>query len=182
MTDGRSRILVVCVGNLCRSPVAERLIDLRLSEAALDGLIEVGSAGVRAVTGSPMHPRAAAELERLGGDPADFSARRLEDAGMGEAELVLTATKELRREALGVVPRAMRRTVTILELATIVRGVSPQPLDELAAFAGANRHLALEADIDLPDPIGQDQEVHRLVADRIDESVRSIVGSLVSRP
>jgi protein-tyrosine phosphatase len=182
MTDGQSRILVVCVGNLCRSAVAEGLLRLRLAEAGLEKTVEVGSAGVRAIAGSPMHPLAAAELERLGGSAKGFNARRLEEAGMGKADLVLTATKELRREALGVVPQAMRRTFTIVELATIVRGVLPQPLDELVAFAGANRHLALESDIDLPDPIGQDQEVHRLVADRIDESVRTIVGSLDSRP
>ncbi len=46
------RILVVCTGNLCRSPFAEHLLRRRLHELGLDD-IEVASAGVSAVVGSP---------------------------------------------------------------------------------------------------------------------------------
>ena len=54
------RVLVVCVGNVCRSPLGERLLAARLGDG-----FEVTSAGVGALVGEPMDPEAAAHLERL---------------------------------------------------------------------------------------------------------------------
>ena len=56
------RILCVCIGNVCRSPVAERLLAARLGEG-----FAVSSAGVGAVVGSGVHPHSAAALETLAG-------------------------------------------------------------------------------------------------------------------
>ena len=39
------RLLVVCLGNICRSPMAEGALRARLAEAGLDGRVEVDSAG-----------------------------------------------------------------------------------------------------------------------------------------
>jgi protein-tyrosine phosphatase len=70
-------VLFVCFGNVCRSPLAERLLRWRLAEQ-LDDLsehVEVTSAGVCAVVGRPMDAKAAAELARLGGGADGFVAR-----------------------------------------------------------------------------------------------------------
>ena len=40
-----SRVLIVCSGNICRSPTAEAVLGAMVGEAGLDGVIEVGSAG-----------------------------------------------------------------------------------------------------------------------------------------
>ena len=61
MTDPPFRILTVCTGNICRSPVAERLLQAGLGDA-----VAVSSAGVRAVVGDPIHPGMVALLERSG--------------------------------------------------------------------------------------------------------------------
>ncbi|MDQ3422084.1 MAG: low molecular weight phosphatase family protein, partial [Actinomycetota bacterium] len=55
-------MLVVCTGNICRSPLAERLLQRRLGDRAV-----VRSAGVQGLEASAMDPYAAAQLERLGG-------------------------------------------------------------------------------------------------------------------
>ena len=55
------RVLFVCVGNVCRSPLGELL----LAPLLPDGF-EVSSAGVGALVGQPMAPEAATHLEAAG--------------------------------------------------------------------------------------------------------------------
>ena len=100
----RFRILTVCIGNVCRSPLAERLLRLRLAEAGLAASYDVTSAGLRAMVGHPMEPTAAGELTRLGGDPDGFVARRLTAQMANEADLVLTATTDVRRRVVEEAP------------------------------------------------------------------------------
>ena len=83
---------MVCEGNLCRSPLAERLLRLRTKGSD----VHVTSAGVIAAVGEPIDPLAADELVRLGGDPEGFEARRLTPAMLEDADLVLTATRAIR--------------------------------------------------------------------------------------
>ena len=85
-------ILMVCTGNICRSPGAERLLALELSERDLsdDLRIKIRSAGVRGWDAAPMDEPAALALERLGGVAAGFTSRRLAEAMLDSANLILT--------------------------------------------------------------------------------------------
>ncbi|HEX6150697.1 MAG TPA: low molecular weight phosphotyrosine protein phosphatase, partial [Nocardioides sp.] len=44
-TPGRYRIAIVCLGNICRSPMAHVVLEARLAEAGLDDVVEVTSSG-----------------------------------------------------------------------------------------------------------------------------------------
>ena len=87
-------VLVVCTGNVCRSPLAERVGQAHLSRVLPDPkVLRLDSAGTRAVVGSGMDPASARALQALGGDPADFRAQQLTDAIVGSADLTLTMTR-----------------------------------------------------------------------------------------
>ncbi|NUS52919.1 MAG: low molecular weight phosphatase family protein, partial [Nocardioidaceae bacterium] len=155
------RILVVCIGNVCRSPLAEHLLRLRL--AGYDGRVDVRSAGIRALAGHPMDDLAADELRRRGGDPSGFTARQATPAILGEADLVLTATRAIRSRVLEEAPRALKRTFTLPELAAIVGsdGFLDPPATstaDLVARAASLRGAVTVADYDVPDPIGRPPE------------------------
>ena len=61
--SGAYRICMVCLGNICRSPMAEVILREELERAGLSGRVEVDSAGTGDWhLGSPMDPRARAEL------------------------------------------------------------------------------------------------------------------------
>ena len=66
--DDESRILIVCTGNICRSPFIERLLQCHLDERrpGSERGIRVRSAGTGALTGSAMDERAAAQLVAYG--------------------------------------------------------------------------------------------------------------------
>ncbi len=120
------RILLVCTGNICRSPLAEQLLRARLEEAGIAA--HVDSAGTRAMVASPMTPEAAALSLAHGAHSTDHSARQLTEQLVNEADLVLTATRDHRREVVTLLPRATRYTFTLNQFARLL-GASDEPYD-----------------------------------------------------
>lgn len=175
-------VLVVCVGNLCRSPMAERLLRARLADARR---VRVTSAGTRAVVGAPMDASAAAQLERLGGDPSGFWARQLTARSVIEAGLVLTATRRLRSEVVELAPAALKRAFTLRELAALLeqRPWPGHPADLPALIADAADWRGFVADrgdaLDVPDPIGGPLSLHREAADLADAATDVVAGEMV---
>src|ERR1044071_5666648 len=75
------RVCLVCLGNICRSPMAEVILAAQLAAAGLDGKVIVDSAGTGAWhVGQPMDSRARAELARHGYDGEAHRARQFEAA------------------------------------------------------------------------------------------------------
>ncbi len=72
------RVLMVCMGNICRSPTAEGVLRARLDAAGLGDLVEVDSAGTTDYhSGEPPDPRAIRHAERRGIDLSPLRARRV---------------------------------------------------------------------------------------------------------
>lgn len=182
---GTFTVLVVCVGNVCRSPQAERVLRMRFSELLPDdrSAFDASSAGVAAMVGSSMNESAAAELRRLGGDPDGFTSRDLDDRMVAGADLVLTATRQLRSRVLEDAPRALRRTFTLTEFAALVApgsglGDTPPDATSLVKQAASQRNAVAVAEYDVTDPIGRSQECHREVAELIERSCTVIARAL----
>jgi protein-tyrosine phosphatase len=89
-TDAPYRIAVVCLGNICRSPMADVVLQARLADAGLADEVEVDSFGTGGWhVGRTMDDRAAATLASAGLDPTRHRARQV-DGGLGAAyDLVL---------------------------------------------------------------------------------------------
>lgn len=84
------RILTVCTGNICRSPMAELLLRDALEREGLDGAVEVASAGTtRWEEGNPIDPRAAALLDVRGIDSSAHVARAASREELAASDLVL---------------------------------------------------------------------------------------------
>ncbi len=174
------RVLCVCVGNVCRSPVAERLLRLRFEELGAFDSFSVASAGTRALVGRPMTLESLAELGERGGSAEGFVARRLDDQMVRSADLVLTATTAVRRTALEEAPGALRRTFTWRELAALVDGRTAESPAALIADAASRRAEAAHLELDTEDPIGRSAEVYARVAAEIDEAVTVIARALAA--
>lgn len=164
-------ILFVCTGNICRSPTAERLAAALGADNAIPDF-RASSAGTRAVIGHPMHGDAARVLERLGGDPAGFSARQLTPKIAADADLVLSMTKAQRDAVLQLAPRQLHRTFSLTEAAALITEFAPAQLQQLVAL---RPRLDPVHAPDVPDPIGEDPQFFDWVGSQIAQVVRTIV-------
>lgn len=119
MTDGLEAtdgtILVVCTGNVCRSPYIER----RLSAALGETSIAVSSAGTGALVGSEMDPRVARRLSELGLTSEGFVARQLTPEMARAADLILGATREHRSSIVRMEPSVLRRTYALADFSDL---------------------------------------------------------------
>ncbi|MDQ0008368.1 protein-tyrosine phosphatase [Luteibacter jiangsuensis] len=84
------RILIACVGNICRSPTAEYLLRHRLGEGRD---VRIGSAGLSAMTGYPMDETALQLLREQGIDGEPHRARQLDTALLRQSDLILAMEK-----------------------------------------------------------------------------------------
>ncbi len=169
------RVLFVCVGNVCRSPLGERLLAARLRPDS----VEVSSAGVGALVDAPMTPEAFGHLESYGGSADGFASRQLTPAMVDESDLVLTATKAIRSRVLEESPAALRRTFTVLEFAALL-DVVPAESDPaaLVRMAADERSRAAIDDYDIPDPYGRGDEAHLAAAQAMACAVERIAKGL----
>lgn len=89
-------VLVVCVGNICRSPVGERLLSTRLQDLGAD--VIVSSAGIGALVGNPADETAAAVAAAHGIQLDGHSARQFSRQLGLDHDLILTMEPGHRRE------------------------------------------------------------------------------------
>jgi protein-tyrosine phosphatase len=86
---GMYRVCLVCLGNICRSPMAEVALRGELERAGLSDRVEVDSAGTGDWhVGEEMDAGARAELSRHGYDGAGHRARQFESSWFGRYDLV----------------------------------------------------------------------------------------------
>jgi protein-tyrosine phosphatase len=184
------RLLFVCTGNVCRSPLAAQLAHA-WATASLNGdatQIHISSAGLSAPVDRPMDPYSAAALSRLGGDPTGTRARAFTAAMAQDADLVLTMTRRQRSQVLQLFPRGLRRTFTLLEAADLVSladlaGFEHVPLPDRARELAERLHAARTQRTapgvdDIEDPIGRAASVHNRVAEQIAGAMRPLAGVL----
>ena len=197
-------LLFVCTGNICRSPLAERLTRAyaEAEGAALGGLLTASSAGTHAVVGHSMEPSAGLVLRGLGGSAAGFEAHQLTAEDIEAADLVLTMTRKHRGKVLQLAPRAMARTFTLREAAALLKsgdgadGAAGVDFSADPDFDSRAKHLSTtltqrrgarvgqrdrQRD-DIPDPIGGSLDKFQRVGDAIAASLIPILGALAGDP
>ncbi|NAW34709.1 low molecular weight protein-tyrosine-phosphatase [Halomonas alimentaria] len=101
------RILVVCIGNICRSPVAEAML-----RQALPGK-RLSSAGLGALVGQGVDPTAREFAEADGLDVSAHAARQLNREILAGVDLVLVMSDSQRRAVGEISPEALGKTMTL---------------------------------------------------------------------
>lgn len=126
------RIAVVCLGNICRSPMAHVVLESKLDEAGI-GDVEIVSAGTGGWhTGDPMDPRAARTLTDAGYDASRHVARKFTTDWYAENDLLLAMDESNYADMAALAP-----TVADTERLRMFRSFDP---------------AATEGDIEVPDP------------------------------
>jgi protein-tyrosine phosphatase len=187
MTDARPfSILVVCTGNICRSPLAEQLLTARLAGSSTPFVVM--SAGTMAQDGAAMDETAAEMSRARGGAPEGHEATYLTEMLAESADLVLTAAREHRAAVVHLSPRASRRSFTLEQFARLAEATDPTELSSAAGPADVVRLVASmrgmtvppddpDAD-DIVDPYRRGLDLHERAAADVDRAVTAIVSAL----
>jgi len=140
--DMLNRILVVCIGNICRSPMAESLLAQRLSGRKPD--IWVGSAGLAALVGRPADPIAQTLMQERGLAITNHRARQIMRHDILSSDLILAMDSEQQRLIESSVPVAR----------------------------GKVHRLGKWGDFDIPDPYGEPRPAFEWSLSLIEEGIK----------
>ncbi len=139
------RIIFVCTGNTCRSPMAEAIFKDIIKEKGMDENIQVSSAGVYAFVGDPAGYQAIEVMKNeFGIDIKSHRAKVLDDTDVENADIILTMTKHHKNMIIDIYPKASEKVHVLKE------------------FVGA------KGDSDIIDPFGQDYTAYKKCADEIE--------------
>ncbi|MFC0216410.1 low molecular weight protein arginine phosphatase [Paenibacillus chartarius] len=187
------RILFVCTGNTCRSPMAEGLFRDLARKEGLEA--EVRSAGVAAFDGDRISRHSATILEQRG-IPADMSSSALTKEHIAWADLILTMTLSHKRAVVQRHPDAIDKTYTLREYVEQGGGSDDalQAQEQLIAEMELKRALGqtIPADdysklrdlqrrapeTDIADPFGGSLSTYQAAAQEIEASLRKLIAKL----
>ncbi|MDL2205586.1 low molecular weight protein arginine phosphatase [Eubacteriales bacterium OttesenSCG-928-N13] len=142
------KIVMVCTGNTCRSPMAEGLMRRALSARGIDG-VEVLSAGTFTRSDYPASHESVDEMRARGIDIRDHRSTRLTDLNLGDALVLCMASGHLR------------------EVKRSAPSVNAHTLRDYAGLMG-----------DIRDPIGRGPVAYHQAAEMMNEAIEIIANRL----
>lgn len=192
-------VLTVCTGNICRSPLAEQLLRLHLTTRKA----AVSSAGTRGLRSAPMTPEALALADQLGVPTADSTAHRsrfLTEQHLVSPDLIITMTRDHRRQVVELAPSRLRSTFTAREFARLALEVTDDEIRDAAdraavqtpgarvraaaALVANRRGMVLPSDKpqddDVIDPYGRSWQTYELSAAQLTPALEQVVRVLTA--
>ena len=153
------RIAVVCLGNICRSPMAHVILEARLEAAGLSDRVEVVSAGTGGWhTGEPMDKRAATVLRDSGYDPSHHVARKFNIDWYADNDLLLAMDESNYADMADISPN-----IASLAKLRLFRDFDPK---------------ATKTDNEVPDPWYGELDGYRLVLAMVERTADNLVKQL----
>jgi protein-tyrosine phosphatase len=147
----------VCLGNICRSPMAEMVFRRLVRAQGLTGDVEVASAGTGDYhVGEPADERAAATLRARGYDPDGHRAAQFTAADFGRADLVVALDRSNAENLRRLAPD----------------GSAAAKISLLRSFDPAG---AADDDLDVPDPYSGGPEGFEAALDLVESACRGLL-------
>lgn len=149
----KKRVLFVCTGNTCRSPMAEGLFRKLVSEKSDYEVL--GSAGVAAYPGDRISPETSAVLKQVGADVGmqDFRSRPVDEELLESATHVFAMTESHLDMLLSAFPECAEKCNLVCDF---------------ISFDG-------KVGVDVPDPIGQGPRAYKAVAQVFEHALPALV-------
>jgi protein-tyrosine phosphatase len=159
------RVCLVCLGNICRSPMAESVLRAHIARAGLAAVVTLDSGGTGDWhVGEPMDSQARTALAGRGYDGSGHRARQFEDSWLSGHDLVLAMDAR--------------------NLAALRRMADPADRDRIRLFGEVGGLVEIDGG-EIPDPYGGDEDDFGHVLDLLDAAAPVIaarLAELLGRP
>lgn len=137
------QVLMVCLGNICRSPTAEAVLRLKLERAGLADRVAVASAGTHGERGSAPDTRSIAAAAKRGYDLSGIRSRRLAVNDFERHQVVLAMDRENLEHLLDRCPDPLKGRLGLLLQHAPATGLKEVPDPYYGGPAGFERVLDL---------------------------------------
>lgn len=155
------KIIFVCTGNTCRSPMAERVLCKALEERELKGF-SVSSAGIAARKGDAMNPKSAQVLLEHGLPFDGFSAKMIDEKSLREAFALVCMTQQQKDILLDMRWQALKNAGAVSEIEI------ENNIYDFSEFAGYS----------VMDPYGRDIDCYRYVFGLLSAGMPALIEKL----
>ena len=145
------KILMVCLGNICRSPLAEGILKRKLEDRGLDWTVDSAGTGFWHI-GEPPDPRSVSTAKKYGLDISRQRARQIRPADLKEYDLILAMDSSNYQDILRLADNGQQKS----KVEMILNYVDP----------GSNRNV--------PDPYWNDDGFDR-VFHMLDEACERVI-------
>lgn len=177
------KVLFVCTGNICRSPMGELLFPLFFHSKD----IETDSAGTQGLINSPIDPSSAKLMAMDGIDSSRFRSKRLTPQLALSSDLILCFTEHQRKKIVAQTPRARTKTFLLSDFANLCRYFSQNSLFHGFSVEDRMREVIYNASmvrmnlpqaVDIADPYKKDFLAFRATHDQILHDLADVANAL----
>ena len=177
------RILFVCTGNVCRSPMGEYLFRKYTQGTSL----EIDSAGTHSLVGHAIDTSSKALLDAVGIDASAFRSTQLTQDIANNSNLILCFEPEQRHNIVVIAPTALPYTFTLTDFSNLcaycaqqgmISGDTIQERLQSAIDQSILARPALPQAATIPDPYRKNFEAFKSAANATNDAIRNILRSI----
>ena len=177
------KVLFVCTGNICRSPMGELMFPLFFHDAS----VTADSAGVLGLINNPIDPSSERLMNQDGIEASSFRSKRLTPQLAMRSDLILCFTEHQRKKIVELAPRSRSRTFLLTDFADLctycrdnnmIHGDTLENrLDSVLGNASLVRPMLPKAR-EIDDPYQQEFPAFKTAHEQIGEAFASIAAAL----
>ncbi len=177
------RVLFICTGNICRSPMGELLFRTYTQGTSL----EVGSAGTHSLVGHGIDPSSKALMDAVGIDSSQFRSTQLTQDIADNSDLILCFEPEQRHNIVVIAPTALPYTFTLTDFSNMcaycaqhnmITGTTIQERLQSVIDQSMQIRPMLPPSATIPDPYRKNFEAFRSAARATNDAIRNILRSI----
>lgn len=178
------KVLFVCTGNICRSPMGE----LMFPQFFNDPNLEVDSAGTQGLIDHEIDPSSGRLMEQDGIDASEFRSKRLTPQLARESDLIICFTKNQRQQIVSIAPTVGRKTVTLSDLAALCEYCAQHGLLEGETYEDRLTSVLNQASLvrpqlgqaeDIADPYRKEFAAFEIAHEQIGKSIETIAAAVI---